>query len=205
MKANGGKRTGKQAGWKFLGSEKRFENNILRLREDQVELEGGKKMDYAYLERDEAVIIVPVTTDGQLVLLKQYRYPVDEWCLEVPAGGTHDTADASLEEVARKELREEVGATVKSLTYVDFFYSANAFSDEKCHVFLAEGVELSKEPKTESSESIETQLVAVEKGIELARTGAIKTAPCALAILLCEPRLAQLGERAPTPDHLLET
>ena len=204
MSAKNDKPNGADAGWKLLGTNTRFENDIFRLREDQVELARGKKTDYAYLERDEAVIIVPVTTKGEIVLLKQYRYPVDEWCLEVPAGGTHDTGDAALEEVARKELREEVGGTAKSLTYVTFFYSANALSDEKCHVYLAQGVELSKNPKTESTESIEKQLVPVEKAIELARSGGMKTAPCALALLLCEPLLAKSHEQK-TPDDLLET
>ena len=204
MPAKEQKPNGEQAGWKLLASDTRFENEICRLREDQVEVEGGKKTDYAYLERDEAVIVVPVTPNGEIVLLKQYRYPVDEWCLEVPAGGTHDTADAALEEVARKELREEVGGTAKSLAYVTFFYSANSMSDEKCHVYLAQGVELSKEPKTESSESIETQLVPVEKALELARSGAVKTGPCALALLLCEPLLKKSHQQN-TPDDLLET
>lgn len=205
MAAKHQKPTGEQAGWKFVSSKTQFENGICRLREDEVELEDGKKIDYAYLERDEAVIIVPVTSGGEVVLLKQYRYPVDEWCLEVPAGGTHDSGDASLEEVVRKELREEVGATAEKLTHVGFFYSANSMTDEKCHVYLAEGVELSKEQKTESSEEIRLQLVAVEKAIELARSGAMKTGPCALAVLLCEPLLDKLGSLRSTPDELLET
>ena len=196
---------GAEAGWQFRGSEIRFENELCRLRDDEVELEGGKKINYAYLERDEAVIIVPVTSAGDVILLKQYRYPVDEWCLEVPAGGTHDSGDASLEEVVRKELREEVGATAKSLTHVGSFYSCNSMSDEKCHVYLAEGVELTKEQRTESSEEIKVQLVSVEKAIEMARSGAMKTGPCALAVLFCEPLLSKLGHHRPTPDHLLET
>ena len=189
----------------MVDSNTRFENEICRLREDEVELEGGKKIKYAYLERDEAVIVVPVTSSGEVILLKQYRYPVDEWCLEVPAGGTHDSGDASLEEVVRKELREEVGATAKSLTHVGFFYSANSMTDEKCHVFLAEGVEISKEQKTETSEEITLQLTPAEKAIELARSGAMRTGPCALAVLLCEPLLSKLGHHRPTPDELLET
>src|SRR3954468_6354197 len=176
------KPNGAAAGWKILGSRTHFENEICRLREDDVALAGGKKIQYAYVERDDAVVVVPITADGQMVLLRQYRYAVDEWCLEVPAGGTHDTGDASLEEVARKELREEVGATAKSLTYVNFFYSANALTDEKCHVFLAEGVEFPEEQKTEPGETIEMRLVPVSEALELARSGAIKTAPCALAI-----------------------
>ena len=205
MRARQQKPNGEQAGWKFVASTTRFENELCRLREDQVALEGGKTIDYAYLERDEAVIVVPVTHDGSVVLLKQYRYPVDEWCLEVPAGGTHDSADASLEEVVRKELWEEVGATAESLTHVGSFYSCNSKSDAKCHVFLAEGVELSKDQKTETSEEIKVQLVPVAKAIELARSGAMKTGPCALAVLLCEPLLGKAAQHKQTPDNLLET
>ena len=199
------KPNGADAGWTRLGSKTHFENDIFRLREDEVELEGGKKIQYAYVQRDEAVVIVPITRAGEMVLLRQYRYAVDEWCLEVPAGGTHDTGDTPLEEVVKKELREEVGGTAESLTYVDFFYTANAVTDEKCHVFLAEGVELVKKQDTEESETLEVQLVPLEKALELARSGAIKTGPCALAILMCEPRLGKLGQHQPRPDHLLET
>ena len=73
------------------------------------------------------------------------------------------------------------------------------------HVFLAEGVELSKEQKTEASEIIETQLVPIAKALELARTGAMKTAPCALAVLLCEPLFGAVDQHRATPDDLLET
>jgi ADP-ribose pyrophosphatase len=205
MGAEKGKPNGAKAGWKFLGSETRFENEVFRLRQDEVELEGGKKIEFAYVERDEAVIIVPVTKDGQMVMLKQYRYAVDEWCLEVPAGGTHDTKGASLEEVARKELHEEVGATAEKLSYIDFFFTANSLTDEKCHVFLAEGVVLSKEQNTEASETIKVQLVPVAHAFELARSGAMKTAPCALAVLLCEPHLARFDRGEVTPAEGLET
>ncbi len=204
MSQSDGKPNGARAGWKLLSSKTRFENHICRLREDEVELEGGKKIDYAYFERDQAVIIVPVTANGEIVMVKQYRYPVDEWCLEVPAGGTHDSCEASLEDVVRKELREEVGGTATSLTYVDFFFSANSMTDEKCHVYLAEGVELVKEQKTEASESIKLQLMPVEKAMELARSGGVKTGPCALALLMCEPLIGK-SDRQRTPDDLLET
>jgi len=199
------KPNGAKAGWKQLGSTTKFENEVFRVRQDEVELEGGKKIQYAYIARAEAVIIVPVTADGEMVLLKQYRYPVDEWCLEVPAGGMHDEPDASPEEVARKELEEEVGAKAKSFTLIGEFYSTSSLTDEKCHVFLAEGVELTKKQETGESETIQVQLVPIEKAVELARTGAIKTGPCALAILMCEPQLQKLGQHRPRPTHMLET
>lgn len=205
MAAHRDKPNGAKAGWQLRSSETRFENDICRLREDEVELAGRKRTKYAYLERDEAVIVIPVTPAGEIVMLKQYRYPVDEWCFEVPAGGTHDSCDAALEEVVRKELREEIGGTAQRLTYVDFFYSAPASTDEKCHVFLAEGVELTKDQKTEATEAIEMQLLPAAEAIEAAQNGKMKTAQCALALLLCAPLLAKFTIRQQTPDTLLET
>ncbi|MDQ6861572.1 MAG: NUDIX hydrolase [Verrucomicrobiota bacterium] len=206
MSTNGDKPKGEGAGWKLRGSKTRFENEIFRVREDDVELKGGKQVPYAYCERGDAVVIVPITRNGEMVLLKQYRYAIDEWCLETPAGGMHDTGDASPEEVAGKELREEVGATFEKLTYIDSFFSAPALSDEHCHVFLAEGVELSKKPQTEASETLETQLVPVTEALELARRGKMKSAPCALAVLLCESHLQRRSTRGQrTPNESLET
>ena len=187
------KSTGERADWQLLEQHVRFENKTSELVEDRVKLPDGATTDYAYLKRADAVIIVPVTAEGQIVLVNQYRYPVDDWCLEVPAGGTHDTGSKSLEEVARKELREEVGATCEKLTYVTCFYSAPAFSDERCHVFLAEGVTLEKQPEREESEAIKTQLVPVAEALELARRGEMKSAPCALALLICATALNNRG------------
>ena len=164
MTTNAEKPNGRRAGRTLRASQTRFQNEIFRVREDEVALPDGEQIKYAYVERDEAVVIVPVTGDGKIVMLKQYRYAVDEWCVEVPAGGMHDSGDASPEEVARKELREEVGATAEKLTYIDFFFSANAITDEKCHVFLAQGVELSKQPQTEVSETLKHDWCQSRKG-----------------------------------------
>lgn len=188
------KPTGAEAGWQLIETRTRFDNKTLTLRDDKVRVNGGKELDYAYLERAGAVIVVPVTREGEIVVLRQYRYAVDEWCLEVPAGGTHDTDDATLEQVARKELREEIGGEADALRYVTFFYSANAFSDEKCHVFLAEGVRLSEKPDREETESITMQRVPAAELFEMVQRGEMKTAPCALAVMLCEPLV--LGRRA---------
>lgn len=182
------KANGKELGWELLERHVRFENETSQLVDDRVELKNGETTDYAYLKRADAVVVVPVTAKGEIILVKQYRYPVDESCLEVPAGGTHDT-NGSLEEVARKELREEVGATCDKLTYVTFFYSAPAFSDEKCHVFLAEGVKIEKAPQREESESIKTRVMPIAEALELAHRGEMKSAPCALALLLCATKL----------------
>jgi ADP-ribose pyrophosphatase len=84
--------------WELRKSESPYTNESASLRVDTVALPDGKETAYAYLQRAPAVIVVPVTRDGQIVIVEQYRYPVDDWCTEVPAGGTHDTGDDALEE-----------------------------------------------------------------------------------------------------------
>jgi len=179
-----------ELGWRMVESRCRYESKITRLRDDKIVVPGkSEPLDYAYLERAEAVIILPVTTSGDVVLIRQYRYPVDEWCVEIPAGGTHDGEGASLEEIVRKELREEIGATAKEVCAVTWFYSAPSFGDEKCHVFLALGVELEHEPKTEQTEELETLIVPAREALRMARSGEMKTGPCTLGLLLCEEAL----------------
>ncbi|HEY2799517.1 MAG TPA: NUDIX hydrolase [Chthoniobacterales bacterium] len=187
------KPVGAAAGWRRRKTKIRFRNAVFALREDKIELPGGKRKRLAYMERTDAVIIVPVTPDGKMVLINQYRYSVDQWCLEVPAGGTHDKPNESLEEVARAELREEVGGVCESLTYVDYLYSATSLTDEKCHTFLAEGVVLCEKPEKQASEKIETEVMPVSDALVLVHAGGMKDGQCALAILLCEPLLREKG------------
>lgn len=180
-------------GWKIEKSFSPYRNETFSLAVDKISIRDGNETEYGYLKRAQAVVIVPLTRDGQVVMVRQYRYPIDDWCLEVPAGGTHDTGDETLREVARKELHEEVGATATRLSYVDYFYSAPALSDEKCHVFLAEGLELIEKPQTESTENISVTLFEADQALELARSGKMKNSPCALALLLCESALRERG------------
>ena len=160
-------------GWRLLETTYPYEGKTSRLRCDKLELPKQKESRYEYLERAEAVIVVPVTATGEIVLIRQYRYPVDAWILETPAGGCHDTGDASLEEVVRKELHEEIGADVEAVEKVGSFYSSPAFADERCHVFLAWGTQLRKQPERESTEKIETELVPAHEAIRRARAGSV--------------------------------
>jgi len=179
--------------WRIQKSERPYANKTSSLRVDTIQVRNGDELEYAYLERAPAVIVVPVTREGEIVILRQYRYPVDEWCVEVPAGGTHDTGDESLPDVVRKELCEEIGATCGALTHVGFFYSGPAVTDEKCHVFLAENVDVTRQADTEPSEQIKVELAPADKVVEMARTGKMKNSPCTLAVLWCEPLLRERG------------
>jgi ADP-ribose pyrophosphatase len=180
-------------GWQLKSSSCPFQSPVNRLRVDQLHVAGRGDIQYSYLERGESVIIVPVTTDGQMALIRQYRYPVDAFCYELPAGCCRDMGSATLEEVTRRELREEIGGVAGSLEYMTWFYSSSSISDEVCHIFLALDVELSREANPEPGENIQTILMPVREALALVRRGEMKTGTCALAILHCESRLRECG------------
>jgi ADP-ribose pyrophosphatase len=135
--------------------------------------------------------VVPVTADGQIVLIRQYRYPIDEWRWELPAGGLHDH-DGSLEALARKELAQEIGASCDEFTYVTWFYGPTSSVSEVCHVLLARGVRLDGATAHEETESIEIHPLPIEQALALARSGAMKDGQSALVLLLCEPYLKEM-------------
>ena len=179
--------------WEIRDSDCRFSDETLSLRADTITVRDGTERNYAFLERAPAVVIVPVTGDGQIITLKQYRYPVDDWCIEVPAGDHRDTDDESLTDTARKALSEKIGATCGAITKIGFFYSAPSLTDEKCHVFLAENVDGTRTPDIESTEENRIRLVPADEVVEMARAGKMKSGPCTLAVLWCEPLLRERG------------
>ncbi len=184
---------GVRHGWRLLGTTYPFTTKWLKLRQDRVQLEGDGEIEFTYVESQGAVGIVPVTVDGNIVLIRQYRYTVDEVGFEIPAGGLHDTGDASMEQVAREELRQEVGATCTDLQYISFFYTAVGQSSQAFHVFLALDVNFTGQQTLEPTERIEIHPTPAKEALRMARAGEIRDGASALSLLLCEDMLREHG------------
>jgi ADP-ribose pyrophosphatase len=172
--------------WETLDSRFIWQSKWYNLRQDHLRTEAGHEFTYTLVDHPGAVWIVPVTKDGQAVLIRQYRYTVDDWCYEVPAGGLG--SDGIPEEIARRELLEEVGGTASELRYVGQFYTSNGISNEVAYVYLASGVEL-VEAHREPTELMEIRLVPVNEALRMARQREITDGPSALALLWCETQL----------------
>ncbi len=180
--------------WQTLSSTFLWTSQWYSLRQDQVRSPSGSEFTYSMIDHPGAVWVVPVTPTGQVVLIRHYRYPVDDWCYEVPAGGLppglgNSQRLARAEEVARRELLEEVGGIATELRYVGQFYSSNGISNEVAFVYLATGVQLG-ETQREPTEIMEVCLTPIQEAMRMARQGAISDGPSALALLWCEPMLA---------------
>jgi 8-oxo-dGTP pyrophosphatase MutT (NUDIX family) len=159
------------------------------VRKDQILLPDGEEGEYNVVQHDGAVWIIPVTCDGQLILLRHYRYTVRDWCWELPAGGIKD-GHAPIE-VAREELSQETGGESQTWTYIGQFYTSNGISNEVAHIFLAEGV-VTHQTDHEPAEVMEVHRFPVAEALRMARANEISDGPSALALLLCEARLQNL-------------
>jgi GrpB-like predicted nucleotidyltransferase (UPF0157 family) len=180
---------GASLGWELLGTTRPYESRWHNLRRDEVRLPGGEEIVYTYQEHAGFVTVLPVTPAGQVVMIRSYRYTVDDWCWELPAGGLGDKLGYSPEEVARQELREETGADCLEMREIGWFYSMNGTSTARCTFFLATGVQLNGLPELEATELSDVHLMPLEQALQMARDGRITDADSALVLLRCEPIL----------------
>jgi len=183
------KPNGVSLGWERLKTSYPFECPWFRLRKDTVRWPDGRTAPYVYIEGVSAVWVVPVTVGGNVVLIRQFRYTMDDWCWEVPAGGFHDFEGSPMA-LAERELAEEVGGTSEDWRYVGSFRPGNSIIDAVYHIALARDVRLNREPHREASEIIEVHQVSAEEALAMARSGQMADGLSALALLRCEPYLA---------------
>ena len=159
------------------------------IRQDEIITPNGQQGVYNVVQNPGAVWIIPVTVSKQIALIYSYRYTVNDWCYEIPAGGIKP--GQSLEEAARAELLEEVGGTATTLEYFARFYTMNGIGDEEAHIFLATGVKLGQ-PQHEPTEVMQTHLKPIDEVLRMAQANEINDGPSALAILLCAEKLKAL-------------
>jgi 8-oxo-dGTP pyrophosphatase MutT (NUDIX family) len=163
-----------------LASEQAFSGRLLRLRVDRVRLDNGRESVREVVEHPGAVAILPVESDGTLVLVRQFRYAVGKMLLEVPAGTREP--DESAEACAVRELREETGLAARQVDLLTRFYVSPGWCTEELLVYRARELrEVGAEPESDEIMSIER--VRPEQGPALIASGDIADAKTLTAIL----------------------
>ncbi len=146
----------------------------------------GRETGYSYLAVPRAVFVVAVTLAEELLLVRQYRHPVRDWTLEVPAGSVQD--GETPQEAAVRELAEETGGSARAWRHLTTFYSSSAHLSLRSDAFLATGVEVGT-AAPDQDERIELVRLPLRDALERARTGGFYEGQTALAILLAAPHL----------------
>ena len=123
--------------------------------------------------------VLPLTPDGDVVLVRQEREAVGERLLEIPAG-LHDVEGEPPEETARRELAEETGYRAASIEPLGRIHTSPGFVDEVCELFVARGCE----PDGEPEEGIEVVVMPLEEAVAAVRSAEITDSKTAVALLL---------------------
>ena len=150
---------------------------------DEVELPNGQNATREYLGHPGAAAVLPFLDKKRIVLVKQYRYAIDEITYEIPAGKT-DKGETPLECITR-ELEEETGFKAKKIEKLISFYPSTAFSNELLHIFAAFGLKKgSKNP--DEDEFVEKVIVNFKEALAMVRRGEIKDSKTVIALLYFE-------------------
>lgn len=123
---------------KTIQSEEIFTGRVIRLQVDQVELPNGKTSSREIVKHPGAVAILPLTDDGKIVMVEQFRKPLERMLVEIPAGKLEKGEKPA--ETARRELEEETGYESKELEWLISFYTSPGFADELVHLYIAKGL-----------------------------------------------------------------
>jgi len=175
---------------KTVDSKLIYDGKIVNLRIDTVILPDGREAKREIIEHKGAVAIVPLLDATKVVMVKQYRQPVKDILIEIPAG-TMDKAETA-EVCASRELIEETGYRAGKLTKMFSTYMAPGYSEEMLHTFLAEDL-TPAESELDKDEFVEAITVELDKAVEMIRTGEIKDAKTVCGLLMAQ-RIVGMGK-----------
>ena len=164
----------------LLESEPLFEGKFLKARRDTVRLPNGGSSTREYIVHPGAVVIIPLLDDANVLMERQFRYPIGQVMLEFPAGKL-DPDEEPLT-CAQRELAEETGYAAGEWAYAGAMHLAISYSTEIIHIFFARGMTAGQQ-QLDNDEFVELCAVADESLFEACRSGAMtdaKSLTCAL-------------------------
>ena len=168
---------------RITSTERIFEGRIVNLRVDAVMLPNGKESKREIVEHGGAVAILPIDSEGNVILVRQFRLPTEGVLLEAPAGGMEPGEDPK--ETAARELAEEIGFVPKDLTHLCSVYLAPGYSTEKIHCYLAEDL-APKNAHTDIDEFIEVVKMTLKEAFDAIANGEIEDAKTVVCLTLAE-------------------
>ena len=161
--------------WKIVSSHKDRSYKIFSLRTDRaISPRTGKEHSFFILESSSWVNIIPLTGDGKVVMVRQYRHGTGELTLEIP-GGLVESSDTP-ETAAMRELLEETGYTAKKVTSLGNVQPNPAIQNNRCYSFVSENVRFTKKQSLDEKEDIEVVLKPLSEIPGAIRSGEINHA-----------------------------
>ena len=156
--------------YKLLHSNSVYSGPVFEILKDRVQYPDGRIVELDTVKHAESVSIIPVDDEKHIWFVRQYRHPIRESILELPAGVLEE--GESPQECASREVREEIGMAAEKIQTVGRFYLAPGYSSEFMHVFLGEG--LYRSPlEMDDDELIFVERLPVERAFRMVENGTI--------------------------------
>jgi ADP-ribose pyrophosphatase len=182
-----------------LNHQEIYSGKIVALHVDTIRQASGRTTIREIVLHPGGVAAIPVLKDGRLLLIRQFRYPIGKFILEIPAGKL-DSGQPPLETIAR-EIEEETGYCAGVLTHECTFYTTPGISNESIHLFLARELTL-KAQRLEEGEHITVEAYSLEECMEKIRTGEINDGKTILGILWYHHMNQVVKSNAPPADNI---
>ncbi len=171
--------------WKKVDSRKVADSTFFTLEEDDVRLPDGKLKTYTMLDIPDFAGVLPVI-DDKLVMIKNYRYPIDEMVLELPAGLIDE--DESPMETAKRELEEETGYILKDAEKLCEYHPIASLNTQKAHLFVGEAEE-GGEIDRDTGEDMEVKIISIKKLYEKLEDGELSHPHTMIALFYAKDKL----------------
>lgn len=164
-----------------VSSEQIFDGKVLKLFVDQITLPDGKPAVREVIRHVGAVCVIPLTDEGEVICVKQYRYPIERVTLEIPAGKL-ESKDEDPREAALRELREETGAHCRDLIFLGELYTSPAILDERIYMYFARGLTYG-ETDPDDDEFLDVLRVPLDEMVQMVLDGKISDAKTQIAVM----------------------
>lgn len=166
--------------FKRLKRELAYQGTIMKIYKDYVEVNGHQAV-WDFFHHNGGAAVVPITKDGKILMVKQYRNAIDRFTLEIPAGA-FDTENESGIECVKRELEEETGYRAETVEKLITTRSMVAFCNERVEIYVATGLVPSKQ-KLDEEESIELEEYTIEELKQMIFEGKIEDSKTVAALM----------------------
>ncbi|VEF47900.1 MutT/NUDIX family protein [Bacillus freudenreichii] len=166
---------------KTVGTKPIFDGKIISVQVDEVELPDGKRSSREIVRHPGAVALIPLTNEKKIVMVEQYRKPLERSLIEIPAGKLEPGEEPAV--TAERELEEETGYRAGKMEYITSFYTSPGFANEIIHIYLATELEALDNPADgDEDEFVELVEISLEEALECMKNERIYDAKTVFAI-----------------------
>lgn len=158
-----------------------YEGAIINMYKDKIRVPNGNVVEWDFIGHKGAAAVLPVTEEGKIILVKQWRNALDRFTYELPAGG-REGADEPMIECAARELEEETGYKSDNLAFLVSLQTTVAFCNERIDVFLARDLQKT-EQRLDEDENIEVYEFEMSELLEMIRKGVMQDSKTVSAVL----------------------